>query len=86
MGFGDSENAFEDALEMCLKTGLPLKKDNKYLVNCIMNKNVDWKIDFFCEAKKKLLPENSFFEVKLDHRFQHDIYVTMLCLNANLSD
>jgi cell division GTPase FtsZ len=41
MGFGDSENAFEDALEMCLKTGLPLKKDNKYLVNCIMNKNVD---------------------------------------------
>jgi cell division GTPase FtsZ len=85
MGFGDGENAFEDALEMCLKTGLPLKKDNKYFVNCIMNKNVDWKLDFFCEAKKKLLPENSFFEVKLDHRFQHAIYVTTLCLNANLS-
>ena len=84
MGFGDGEKAFDDALEMCLRSGLPLKKDNKYFVNCIMNKKVDWKIDFFCEAKKKLLPENSFFEVKLGHRFQHDIYVTMLCLNANI--
>jgi cell division GTPase FtsZ len=86
MGFGDGGKAFEDALAMCLKTGMPmpLKKDNKYFVNCILNKSADWKLDFFCEAKQAFLPENSFFEVTLDRRFQHDAYVTMLCLNANI--
>ena len=84
MGFGDGEKAFDAALDMCLKTGVPMKKDNKYFVNCIFKKNLDWRLDFYFEAKKTLFPENTFFEVATDRCFQHDIYVTTLCLNSNI--